>query len=533
LSLSFAQERLWLFDQLQPGSAAYNSFLPVRLSGQLDEGALERVLVEIQCRHEVLRTRFVRTQDGPVQVLAPLDGFASWRLPVVDLEGLPEARRLAELQLLIGAEARRPFDLEHGPLLRVTLLRLAPQEHALLLNMHHSVCDAWSLQIMTRELGALYRAFSSDLPSPLPELPIQYVDYAHWQRSWLRDEVLAAQLAWWTSHLGEAPPVLELPTDRPRPRLQSFRGAGQGFLLPPKPTAALVALGRRHGGTLFTTLLAAWQAVLSLHTGQTRISVGTPIAGRNRVEIEGLIGFFVNTLVLCGDCGGDPSVRELLGRVREVTLGAFDHQDLPFEKLAAALQTTRDTSRQALFQVMFALQNTGREGLDLPGLALSILPVTGEGVTQFDLVLSATEMDGGLAVSLSYSTDLFDRPTVARLVEHLRRLLMEMPGDPDRLLSALPLLSEAERHQITVERPSMSGERARFLADGRLVREPQAAGLTEGPAAEGRAEPAAQPARETIAARRGKLSARRDQLSDERRALLQKWMSRAIEPPKS
>jgi amino acid adenylation domain-containing protein len=563
LFLSFAQERLWLVDQLQPGSAAYNSFLPVRLSGQLDSGALERVLVEIQRRHEVLRSRFVRTQDGPVLVLAPVSALASWHLPAVDLEGLPEGRRPAELMRLIGAEARRPFDLARGPLLRVVLVHLAEAEHGLLLNMHHTVCDAWSLRVMTREVGALYRAFAAGLPSPLPELPIQYADYADWQRKWLRDEVLAAELEWWKGQLGKAPPVLELPTDRPRPRLQSFRGSVQGFLLPPEPSAALAALGRRHGGTLFTTLLAAWQAVLHRHSGQPRISVGTPIAGRNRVEIEDLIGFFVNTLVLCADCGGDPSVRELLSRVREGTLGAFDHQDLPFEKLVAALQTTRDTSRQELFQVMFALQNAGRENLELPDLALSILPVTGEGLTQFDMVLNASEAAGEIAFSLSYSTDLFDRPTVARLLEHLRRFLMEMPVDLDRRLSVLPLLTEAERHQVAVEWPAVSGgpevrvldgglrpvpigvwgelyvsepgtallatgERARFLADGRLVRGP-AAGAVAGPGADGEAGPAAQARETVIAARRSQLAARRGQLSEERRGLLQKWMRLAAE----
>jgi len=578
LFLSFAQERLWLVDQLQPGSAAYNSFLPVRLSGRLDRGALERVLVEIQRRHEVLRSRFVRTQDGPVLVLAPASDLPSWYLPVVDLEGLPEALRLAELLRLTGAEARRPFDLARGPLLRVTLLRLAETEHGLLLNMHHTVCDAWSLRVITREVGELYRAFASALPSPLPELPIQYADYADWQRKWLRDELLAAELGWWKGHLGTAPPVLELPTDRPRPRRQSFRGSLLGFLLPPEPSAALLALGRHQGGTLFTTLLAAWQAVLHRSSGQPRISVGTPIAGRNRVEIEDLIGFFVNTLVLCTDCGGDPSVHELLSRVREGTLGAFDHQDLPFEKLVAAVQTTRDTSRQELFQVMFSLQNAGRENPELPDLTLSILPVAGEGLTQFDLVLNASEVNGSLAFSLSYSTDLFDRPTAARLLEHLRRLLMEMPVDPDRRLSALPLLTEAERHQVAVEWPAVAGapqarvldgglrplpigvwgelylsgpgitpggpllqewpdgrlvsdpeggwllatvERARFLADGRIVR---------GPEAGGDAGAVAQPAREALlAARRSRLSARRDQLSEERRDLLQKWMRLATE----
>ncbi len=282
--------------------------------------------------------------------------------------------------------------------------------------------------------------------------------------------------------------MLELPTDRPRPSVQSFRGAFQGFRLPPEPSAALVSLGRRQGGTLFTTLLAAFQMVLHGFSGQPRIKIGTPTAGRNRVEIEGLIGFFVNTLVLCGDLGGDPTVREVLDRVREVTLGAFDHQDLPFEKLVAALQTTRDVSRSALFQAMFVLQNAGQESLDLPGLALSILPVRGEGVTQFELVLSATETPEGLVFSLSYSTVLFDPPTVSRLLVCFRDLLIDLPGDLDRPLSALAPLREAARHQVLAERPGAA---------------------SSGP---------------SVAERRGRLSARRDQLSDGRRALLRKWL---------
>ncbi|HYH46957.1 MAG TPA: condensation domain-containing protein, partial [Thermoanaerobaculia bacterium] len=590
LPLSFAQERLWLIDQLQPGSAAYNSFLPARLSGRLEAGALERALAEIQRRHEVLRARFEPTPDGPVQAFAPESGLASWRLPVVDLAGVPAAPGQRELERLAGEEARRPFDLERGPLLRAALLRRAEREHVLLLCLHHTVCDGWSLQVVTRELAALYRAGVAGTVPRLPELPVQYADHACWQREWLQGEVLAAQLAWWRRQLGEDPPLLELPADRPRPPVQSFRGALVGFRLPPAPAAALAALGRRQGGTLFMTLLAAYLAVLQRHSGQPRINVGTPIAGRNRVETEGLIGFFINTLVLGGDLGDDPGVGELLGRVRDTTLDAFDHQDLPFEKLAAALQTGRDASRQALFQTMFALQNTGREEVSLPDLALSPLPLSGEELIPFDLILTAAEPasgegeGGGLAVILSYATDLFDRTTAARLLDHLERALAELPGDLERPLSALPLLSKAERHQVTVEwttapgeprvrvldsrlRPVAigvwgdlylsgldgsgiappapgtaderlvrdpedseggwllaTGERARFLADGRLVRVPA------GTAAEG-AERAPAPAREPalaelaeIAEKQSQIAARRDQLSGRRRALLDKLL---------
>ncbi len=588
LPLSFAQERLWLIDQLQPGSAAYNTFLPARLCGRLAAAALERALAGIQRRHEVLRARFEPTPDGPIQVFAPESGLAAWRLPVVDLAGLPAAPGQRELERLAGDEARRPFDLVRGPLLRATLLRLAEREHVLLLCLHHTVCDGWSLQVMIRELSAFYRAgvadSGSDTALRLPELPIQYADFAVWQRGWLQGEVLAAELAWWQRQLGEDPPVLALPADRPRPPLPSFHGGRLEHRLPAAAVAALTALGRRQGGTLFTTLLTAFLAVLHRQAGQPRISVGTPIAGRNRVETEGLIGFFVNTLVLGGDLGGDPAVGELLGRVRDTTLDAFDHQDLPFEKLAAALQTGRDASRQALFQVMFALQNTGREEADLPGLTLSPLPLSGDELVPFDLLLTAAELageGGGLALHLSYSSDLFDRTTAVRLLAHLVRALAELPGDLDRRLSALPLLSPAERQQVTVEwttapgeprvrvldgqlRPVAigvwgelylsglggasappapdssdgrlvrdpedpeggwllaTGERARFLADGRLERVAAEAAVKE-------AERAPAPGSEAaIAEKESQVAARRDQLSGRRRALLDKLLSAPV-----
>ena len=578
LPLSFAQERLWLVEQLQPGSAAYNSYLPTCFGGRLDAAALEGALAEIQRRHEVLRARFERTPEGPVQVFAP--AAVAWRLPLIDLAGLPAPLRRGELERLAGEEGRRPFDLARGPLLRAALLRAAEREHVLLLCLHHTVCDAWSLQVMTRELAALYGAAVTGAAARLPELPVQYADYAVWQRGWLQGEVLAAELAWWRRQLGEDPPVLALPADRPRPPAQSFRGAALGFRLAPAAAAALTALGRRQGGTLFTTLLAAYLAVLHRHTNQPRISVGTPVAGRNRAETEGLIGFFVNTLVLCGDLGGDPAVGELLGRVRDTTLDAFDHQDLPFEKLVAALQTGRDLNRQALFQAMFALQNIGRNDVSLPGLDLSPLPLSGAGVTPFDLVLTAAEPGdedgGGLRVALSYAADLFDRTTAARLLGHLERALAELPGDLDRPLSALPLLAAAERHQVTVEwaaapgeprvrvldgrlRPVAigvwgdlylggpavappaagtaderlvrapedadpedsgsgwllaTGERARFLADGRLVRAP--ADPAQRTATPDSASPTAE--------EQGRIAARRDQLSARRRAVLDKLL---------
>jgi amino acid adenylation domain-containing protein len=590
LHLSFAQERLWLVDQLQPGNAAYNSFLPTRLSGRLDLDALERVLAEIQRRHEVLRTRFVSTQDGPVQVIAPASSLAAWRLPLIDLAGLPEEARPGELLRLTGAEARSPFDLAVGPLVRATLLHLGEDEHALLLNLHHSVCDGWSLGVLTRELAALYRAFTAGRPSPLSALPVQYVDYAHWQREWLQGEVLAAQLDWWKGHLGAHPPVLELPFDRPRPKVQSSRGALVGIVLPPDLSAALKACVRRQGGTLFTLLLTGFQTALQRWSHQPRISVGTPVAGRNRVETEGLIGFFVNTLVLCAGFSGDPTAEGLLAQVRDLTLAAFDHQDLPFEKLVAALQSGRDLSRQPLFQVMFALQNNATENLELPDLAMSPIPVTGAGLTQFEMVLSAAETRRGISISLSYNVDLFDRATSLRFLEHLRRLLEAMVEQPGSPASALPLLGEAEIHQLLwewsgelplaparhtwvldehrrpvpigvvgevflsgpgfapadfpsgrfvagglaacrgLEKLFATGRRARRRADGALdwVDDTEvAAGTTDESAGEKR-DPAR---RARLEERRSRVSSRREQLSSERLALLQKVLGRAAGSP--
>jgi amino acid adenylation domain-containing protein len=550
--LSFSQERLWLIDQLQPGSAAYNSFLPTRLTGRLDAAALERVLVEIRSRHEVLRARFERTQDGPVQLFTPAADLGAWRLPLVDLTGLPEALRPGGLMHLIGVEARRPFDLAAGPLLRATLVRLADREHALLLNMHHTVCDGWSLGILTREVSALYRAFTAGRPSPLPELPVQFADYAIWQREWLSGEVMEAQLGWWKERLGPVPPVLELPLDRPRPRVQTTRGGLVQTFLPPALATGLATLGRQQGWTLFIALLAGFQTVLHRWSGQPRISVGTPVAGRSRMEIEGLIGFFVNTLVLCTGFAGDPAAEELLTQVRDFTLDAFDHQDLPFEKLAAALQTGRDLSRQALFQVMFALQNTAAAEIDLPDLTLSTLPIHGAGLAQFEMLLTAVETAKGISLSLSYNADLFDRSTAVRFLDHLQRLLESLAADSTCRVSALAILSAAERHQLLCEwtpeavldehrRPvpigvvgevflagEATGRRARRKADGTLLRLDEEERDVEAAQEEKSGGPAQ---RARLEERRSRVSSRREQLPAERRLLLQKFLSRASGRP--
>jgi amino acid adenylation domain-containing protein len=446
LPLSFAQTRLWFLEQLQPGSA-YNIAAAVRLMGSLHVAALEQSLNEIVQRHETLRTTFTTLSGEPVQVIAPVLALS---LPLVDLRQLPEAQQELEVERLASEEAQRPFDPSIGPLLRATLLQLGEAEHVLLLTMHHIVSDGWSMGVLIRELAALYQAFSTGNPSPLPELPIQYADFAHWQHQWLQGEVLETQLVYWQQQLAGAPAVLELPTDRPRPAVQTFRGASQSLALSKSLSQKLKTLSQRCGVTLFMTLLAAFQTLLYRYTGQDDICVGSPIANRNRSETEGLIGFFVNTLVLRTHLAGNLSFQELLERVREVALGAYAHQDLPFEQLVEALQPERSLSHQPLFQVMFALQNAPTEALELPGLTLSSLEID-TATAKFDLTLSMEDTPQGLMGSLEYSTDLFDATTISRMLEHLQTLLEGIVANPQQRLADLPLLTEAERQQLLVE----------------------------------------------------------------------------------
>ncbi|MGH7360617.1 MAG: condensation domain-containing protein, partial [Candidatus Methylomirabilales bacterium] len=355
LRLSFAQERLWFLEQLEGPSATYNIPVALRLEGPLAVGALERSLKEMVGRHEGLRTTFPTVEGVAVQVIAAEPAV---RLPVVDLEGLSAAAQRAEVRRLAAEEAGCPFDLARGPLLRVCLLRLGEEAHGLLLTLHHIISDGWSMEVFIRELSALYRAFSLGAPSPLAGLPIQYADYAEWQRRWLEGEVLAGQLAYWQKQLVGAPALLELPTDHPRPPVQSFRGATVAFRLESELTQALKGLSQRAGVTLFMTLLGAFVTFLSRYSGQEDVVVGTPIANRNRRETEGLIGFFVNTLVLRVDLAGNPSFEALLGRVRAVALEAYAHQEVPFERVVEAVQPERNLSHSPLFQVMLVLQNT-------------------------------------------------------------------------------------------------------------------------------------------------------------------------------
>jgi len=447
LPLSFAQERLWFLDRLEPGSAVYNIPVAWRLGGALEEPALERALGEIVRRHESLRTVFAEVDGSPVQVIAPFGGFA---LPVEDLSGLSEADREAALRHRVAEEARRPFDLSAGPLFRAALLRVDEEDHVLLLSMHHVVSDGWSMGVLFRELSALYAAYLAGGESPLPELAVQYADYAVWQREQLGGEVLDRQLSYWTERLAGAPELLELPMDRPRPPARTYQGAAVPVSYSPELLERLQALGRSEGATLYMTLLGAFQVLLSRYGGGEDIVVGSPIAGRTRREVEELIGFFVNTLVLRTDLSGDPTFRAVLRRVREVTLGAYEHQEVPFEKLVAELRPERSLSHSPLFQVMFTLQNTEGEGGALAGLEASSVGAAME-IAKFDLSLTLSTTPQGLRGALNYSTDLFEPDTITRMVGHLERLLEQVAADADARLSRLDLLSEAERSTVVEE----------------------------------------------------------------------------------
>ena len=446
LPLSFAQQRLWFIDQLEPDRSVYNFPAAVRLKGPLNLIALKQSLNAIVNRHEALRTTFPIVDGRPVQVIAPL---LTLTLRMVDLRELPEPERESEVQRLAANEAQRPFDLAEGPLVRATVLQLGENEHVGLLTMHHIVSDGWSTGILVREMAILYDAFCSERPASLPVLPIQYADFAHWQRRWLEGEVLENELTYWKQQLLGAPPLLELPTDHPRPAAQTFRGAHQSFLLSKTVGDALKTLSRQEGVTLFMTLLAAFKILLHGYTNQDDLVVGTPTANRNRLEIEGLIGFFVNTLVLRTDLSGNPTFRELLRRVREVCLGAYAHQDLPFERLVEELHPARDLSRNPLFQAMFVLQNASQQAVELPGLSLSPVEVDTT-TTHFDLTLHIVDTEQGLVATLAYNTDLFEAVTITRMLGHFRTLLEGVAYTPERRVSDLPLLTDAERQQLLV-----------------------------------------------------------------------------------
>lgn len=445
---SFAQQRLWFVDQLDPNSSLYNILETVGISGPLNVSILHRAIEEIVARHEALRTTFTSVNGSPMQVIVPTGELA---LPVVDLTGLSEAEREEKALQLAREEAEQPFDLVRGPLLRTKLLRLAEEQHVMLLVTHHIVFDGWSTGVFFRELAVLYEVFSVGKPSPLPGLPIQYADYAVWQREQLTGEAYAKQLAYWKEQLKGAPAVLHLPADRPRPAAQSFRGAHQYMPLPKDLAESLGALAQREGVTLFMLLLAAFQTLLARYTAQDEIMVGSASAGRSQLATENLIGCFINTLVLRTDVSGDPSFRELLRRVREVTLEAYAHQDVPFEKLVEELQPERSLSYSPLFQVLFMLQNAPRQALEPAGQTLTLNALTVDnGTSKFDLKLEIVGKADGLSCLCEYSTALFDASTIRQMMGHLEVLLASVVANPDERISRLPLLTAAERHQLLV-----------------------------------------------------------------------------------
>ena len=450
IPLSFAQQRLWFLEQLGELGSTYHVRMRRRLEGELDRGALARALDRIVARHEALRTAFPQVAGIPEQRIAPAD--SGFHLVEHELGGRTDAD--AELGRLLAAEAGAPFDLERGPLIRGQLVRLAPDDHLLLITMHHIVSDGWSSRVLIRELDALYAAFRRGAPDPLPPLEVQYADYAVWQRQWVAGEVLQAQAEYWAETLAGAPELLDLPTDRPRPAQMDHVGALLRMELDEALTAGLKALSRRNGTTLFMTLLAGWAVVLSRLSGQDDVVIGTPVANRGRREIEGLIGFFVNTLALRVDLSGAPSVSDVLGRVKERALGAQHHQDIPFEQVVELVDSTRSLSHTPLFQVVFTWQDAAGGGRELPGPAPAPLVAAGSAAqvtAKFDLTIGLSEQGGRITGMVEYATALFERTTIERFVGYLRRALQAMAADENRTVDRLPLLPEAERRLVVEE----------------------------------------------------------------------------------
>jgi non-ribosomal peptide synthetase component F len=437
--LSFVQQRLWFLDQLDPETSTYTIAVRQRLRGPIDEAALARTLTELVRRHESLRTTFVTRNGEPHQHVMPA-GPVTPR--TIDLDHVAADDREAAVEAHVQTEVQQPFDLARGPLFRPLLLRLAPDEHELVISIHHIVADGWSLGLITRELEILYQAYMTGGSSPLPEVPLQYADFAIWQRQWLADHVLEAQSAYWRAQLAALPAPLEIPTDLPRPRQSSSAGASLEFELPAPIAESLRELGRNAGATLFMTLLAGFKALLARYTGEEDVVIGTPIASRNHLELESIVGFFANTLVLRTDLSGDPTFRQLLGRVRETSLGAYAHQDMPFEKLVEELRPDRRLGRNPLFQISFASQNSGT------GPGFNFVTVA----SPFDLTLFVRGGSAGpVSATIEYRRDLFRPETIAQLARHYRTLLEGAVADPDRPLSRLPLLSEDEARRMLVE----------------------------------------------------------------------------------
>jgi amino acid adenylation domain-containing protein len=475
ISPSFAQQRLWVLDQLDPGSPNYNIPMAAWMRGRLDLDVLRRAWNEILRRHESLRTTLPSSEGQPRQVVNEL----TIDIPVTELPDREAALTFAH------TEARKPFDLAKGPLVRVVLARVAEDEHLLVLNFHHAVVDGWSLSIVFKELTELYTAFLEGRPSPLPELPIQYVDYSLWQREWMQGDTLKTQLAWWAERMAGSPPVLELPTDRPRPSVQSYRGNTLKISMGRELLGTAMQRSRDECVTLFMTFLAAMQTLLFRYSGQSDIVVGAGIAGRNRPEIEPLVGYFVNTLALRTDLSGNPTFRELIGRVKEVTLGAYANQELPVEKLIEELHIERSLSHTPLFQTMIFFQNLPAQEWDLPGI--HFVPLWMDelhaGTARCDLALFVNYDDQGIDLVFEYATDLFDEVTVRAFGRHLTTLLEAAVKNPETRIGDLPLLSDEERHtllheRLGVEKATPEGLTLHGLFEAQAARTPDRPALT-------------------------------------------------------
>jgi hypothetical protein len=473
--MSFAQQRLWVLDQLDPNRPIYNVPDTYYFKGRFDLDALERSLTELIRRHEGLRTTFQLIDGEPVQVI---DAPQPLKLNIIDLSQLRRKQREAEARRLANEESQLPFDLSRGPLFRAQLVRIAEEEHLLLVTMHHIIADGWSLGVMARELETLYETYKAGEISPLPELAIQYADFAVWQREWLEGAVLDKQLEYWRERLAGVLPELELPADRPRPARQSYRGAAIHLDFDPEVIAPLKEIARERSATLFMTLLAAFNVLLWRYSGQSDLSVGTPIANRNRAETEHLIGFFVNTLVLRTKIDGNSSFRELLDQVRETTLGAFEHQDVPFEKLVEEFESERDLSRQPLFQVMFALN----DAKDLQSTEVeSKWRRNKVSTVKFDMTLTLVMSDNDVSGAIVYSTDLFDATTIERMIEQFHLLVEAIAADPDQRLADLPPLTEDEQQMLDQwnnTRREYPAACLHELFEAQAARTPEASALT-------------------------------------------------------
>jgi len=438
---SYAQQRMWYMDQLQPGNPAYNVPIALRLKGTVDQSVLQRSLNSVIKRHEILRTTFP-VNDGTVrQKISP---FAEVSLPIIDLRGRHELTRENEMRRIMNDEAQRSFDLSNGPLLAAVLVRLRDDDHVFVLVLHHIICDGWSLEVLVKDFAAYYEAHACEKPAVLPPMTIQYADFTIWQRNWLSGERLQRHLEFWRRQL-QGLSVLQVPTDYPRPAIATNRGDREHFRLSADLSQRLRELSRQHRVTLFMTLLAAFQWLLARYSGQEDVGVGTFIANRNRMETEGLIGFFVNQLVLRTDVGGDPSFSELLLRARHTVLDAYEHQDLPFEKLVEELAPERNLRDMPFFRIQMVLQNTPAASINVPGLELSHMEPDRR-VSKLDLSLFMHEKGDLLTGTMEYNTDIFRSSSVCRLLGHFETLLEEVSRHPEQPLSSLSwaMVSEAE-----------------------------------------------------------------------------------------